>query len=311
MLLSLLLVAGGLVILIVASDRLVVAAVRVSASLGISAVLIGAIVVGLGTSLPELLVSAIAAGDGELDVAMANVVGSNVANVTLVAGTAALLLPLVASVRVLNRQGVLMFFSLIALTVVLYDGEVSRPGGIVLLVGLVVALGLLVVWSKTDPRDDEADDISQMLADNGRTIAEIIFGTIALVATVAGARVLLEGALDIAARLGWSAVFVGILLGVGTSLPELATAVAAARRRQSDLVIGNVLGSNIFNSLAVAGFASVVGPATLQQLDLYQLVVMLGVALFAGISMRIGGRISRTNGVILLAVFVAFTVGSF
>jgi cation:H+ antiporter len=311
MFLSLLLVAGGLVILIVASDRLVVAAVRVSASLGISAVLIGAIVVGLGTSLPELLVSAIAAGDGELDVAMANVVGSNVANVTLVAGTAALLLPLVASVRVLNRQGVLMFFSLIALTVVLYDGEVSRPGGIVLLVGLVVALGLLVIWSKTDPRDDEADEISQMLADDGRTVTEIVYGTIALVATVAGARVLLEGALDIADRLGWSVVFVGILLGVGTSLPELATAVAAARRRQSDLVIGNVLGSNIFNSLAVAGFAAVVGPATLRQLDLYQLAVMLAVASFAGISMRLGGRLSRTNGVILLAVFVLFTVGSF
>lgn len=311
MILSLLLVAGGLVILIVASDRLVVAAVRVSASLGISAVLIGAIVVGLGTSLPELLVSAIAAGDGELDVAMANVVGSNVANVTLVAGTAALLLPLVASVKVLNRQGVLMFVSLIALTVLLFDGEVSRPGGIVLLVGLVVALSLLVIWSKTDPRDDEADDISQMLGDNGRVVAEIIYGTIALVVTVAGARVLLEGALDIADRLDWSAVFVGILLGVGTSLPELATAVAAARRRQPDLVIGNVLGSNIFNSLAVAGFAAVVGPATLQQLDVYQLFVMLGVALFAGVSMRIGGRISRTNGVILLAVFVAFTVGSF
>ena len=308
---SLLLVAGGLVILIVASDRLVVAAVRVSASLGISAVLIGAIVVGLGTSLPELLVSAIAAGDGELDVAMANVVGSNVANVTLVAGAAALLLPLVASVMVLKRQGVLMFVSLVALSVVLVDGEVSRFGGIVLLIGLAVALSLLVIWSKTDPRDDEADEISQMLARDGRIVSEIVFGTIALVATVAGARVLLEGALDIADRLAWSPVFVGVLLGIGTSLPELATALAAARRRQADLVIGNVLGSNIFNSLAVAGFAAIVGPATLRQLDVFQLLVMLGVALFAGISMRLGGRITRTNGVILLAVFVLFTVGSF
>lgn len=311
MFLSLLLVLGGLVILIVASDRLVVAAVRVSASLGISAVLIGAVVVGLGTSLPELLVSAIAAGDGELDVAMANVVGSNVANVTLVAGAAALVLPLTASVRVLRRQGVLMFSSLIALTVVLIDGEVSRTGGIALLGGLVVALSLLVIWSKTDPADDEADDVSGLLEDDGHPWREVFAGTVALVATVAGARVLLEGALNIAEDLEWSAVFVGVLLGVGTSLPELATAMAAARRQQADLVIGNVLGSNIFNSLAVAGFASIVGPATLDLLDVFQLVVMLSVALFAGIAMRIGGRISRTNGVILLVVFLAFTVGSF
>jgi cation:H+ antiporter len=311
MFLSLLLVAGGLVILIVASDRLVVSAVRVSAAFGISAVLIGAIVVGLGTSLPELLVSSIAAGDGELDVAMANVVGSNVANVTLVVGAAALMLPLVASVKVLRRQGVLMFFSLIALTVLLADGVVSRFGGVVLLIGLVIALALLVIWSKTDPSDDEADEISGMVERDGNTWREVLVGTLALVATVGGARVLLEGALDIAEDLQWSAVFVGVLLGIGTSLPELATAMAAARRRQADLVIGNVLGSNIFNSLAVAGFASVVGPATLDQLDLFQLGVMLGVALFTGIAMRLGGRISRTNGVILLVVFVAFTVGSF
>ncbi len=311
MFLSLLLVAGGLVILIVASDRLVVSAVRISSKLGISAVLIGAIVVGLGTSLPELLVSAIAAGDGELDVAMANVVGSNVANVTLVTGAAALMLPLAASLTVLRRQGVLMFASLIALTVVLFDKRVTRIGGTILLVGLAIALALLVIWSKTDSTDDDADEIAGMLARDGSTRREIFAGTVALVATVAGARVLLEGALDIAELLGWSAVFIGVLLGVGTSLPELATAMAAARRRQADLVIGNVLGSNIFNSLAVAGFASWVRPDTLQQLDRFELGVMLAVALFAGIAMRIGGRISRTNGVILLGVFVVFTVGSF
>jgi len=311
MLLASLLVAGGLVILIVASDRLVVSAVRISSKLGVSAVLIGAIVVGLGTSLPELLVSAIAAGDGELDVAMANVVGSNVANLTLVTGAAALMLPLVASLRVLQRQGYLMFVSLVALAVLLADGEVSRTGGLVMLGGLVIALALLVIWSKTDPRDDEADEISQMLARDGSTGREVFAGLLALVVTVAGARVLLEGALDIAELLSWSSVFVGVLLGVGTSLPELATAIAAARRRQSDLVIGNVLGSNIFNSFAVAGFASVVGPASLEQLDLFQLGVMLGVALLVGIVIRIGGRISRATGVVLLVIFAAFTVVSF
>ena len=309
--LSLLLVAGGLVILIVASDRLVVSAVRISGMLGISTVLIGAIVVGLGTSLPELLVSSLAAGTGELDVAMANVVGSNVANVTLVTGAAALVLPLSVSLSVLRKQGVLMYLSLIGLAVVLADGEVSSTGGAVLLVGLVVALGLLVIWSRNDPTDDTGETTA-MPDEGGRGLGfEALMGLIALVATVSGAQVLLTASLDIGERLDWSPVFLGVMLGIGTSLPELATVIAAARRRQPDLVVGNVLGSNIFNSLAVAGVAGVVGPGNLTQLDAFQLVVMLAVALLAGIFIRSGGRITRLEGVALLAIFVVFTIGSF
>ncbi len=301
---SIALVAGGLVLLIVASDRLVVSAVRLARALGVSAVLIGAVIVGLGTSLPELLVSALAAGDGELDVAMANVIGSNVANVTLVLGIAAVLSPLASRWAILRREGGLMLVSVAVLGVVLIDGQVGRPEGFALLVGLVVALALLVTWSLRDGTEPDLDEES--LAGRGLAV-ESLLALIALVVTVFGANILLDGAFDIGERLGFSATFLGLMLGVGTSLPELATALAAARRSESDLVIGNVLGSNIFNSLAVAGTAGVIGPAVLSDLRVLPVVLMVAIAVLAGVFSTSGETIDRREGAFLFVVFVIFT----
>ena len=308
MLQSLLLVAGGLVLLIVASDRLVVSAVRLARSLGVSAVLVGAVVVGLGTSLPEMLVSAIASRDGELDVAMANIVGSNVANITLVLGFAALVSPVVSRWPLLRREGNLMLVSLVALTVVLFDGEVTRTEGIGLAIGLFVALALLTIWSigVGDVMSVE-DEPSAM-----RSLpVESAYGLVALIVTVAGARILLDGALDIGMRLELSQTFLGVLLGIGTSLPELATAFAAARRRESELVLGNVLGSNIFNSLAVGGIAGIIGPAELVDLGLLPVWLMLVAGVIAGAFSWTSQRVTRLEGLTLIVLFVAFSVGTF
>ncbi len=312
MLTSILAVAGGLAILIFASDRLVASAVRISQALGISAVLIGALVVGLGTSLPELLVSAIAASDGELDVAMANVVGSNTANVTLVLGAAGAYRAVSSRVDVLRREGVLMLVAVIALAAVLWNGEVVRFEGAALLLGMVGAVILLVRWARDHGPNqvipvDEVDE----LAESGKSVRfEVVAGIAALVATVVGANILLGGSLDLGERLGLSPTFLGVMLGVGTSLPELATAVAAARRAASDLVVGNVLGSNLFNSLAVAGTAAVVGPATLVDLSRVDLIWMVGAVVAAGVFARTG-ILDRRESLILLASFLAFAVASF
>jgi cation:H+ antiporter len=297
------LVALGLVLLILASDRLVVSAVRVSRALGLSAVLIGAVVVGLGTSIPELLVSALASGDGELDVAMSNVVGSNVANVTLVLGVAALLSPVVAHWRILRREGMLMLIAVAVLATVLFDEQVGRTEGLGLLLGLFVALTLLAVWSRGGNAALAGEETE---AAGGSVFREFVVGIGALAVTVFGANLLLDGALDIGERMGLSDTFLGLLLGVGTSLPELATAAAAARRRESDLIVGNVLGSNIFNSLAVAGTAGIVGPGMLADLGRAPLVVMVATALVAGVFSRTGSRITRPEGVVLVAVFLVF-----
>ncbi len=300
----------GLIMLILASDRLVASAVRVSQALGLSAVLIGAVVVGLGTSLPELLVSSLAAADGEVDVAMANIVGSNIANVTLVLGSAALLMPIILHLEILMREGLLMFGALILLTFVLFDGNVTRIEGIGLLVGLVVALYLLVRWSKDHGVGESiiSEEVDEIIDTDRPLWIDIVIGVIALVATVAGANVLLGGALDVGEELGLSATFLGVMLGVGTSLPELAASVAAARRKSPELVVGNVVGSNLFNSLAVAGVAITVGPAPLADLGRTDIWVMLGVAIAAGAFARTQGKIVRWEGALLVTTFVVFAI---
>jgi cation:H+ antiporter len=294
----------GLILLMGASDRFVESAVRLARALGVSVVLIGALIVGLGTSLPELLVSAIASVDGKVDVAMANVTGSNAANVTLVLGAAALLAPIRSRTRILYREGLLMLIAVSGLAAVLWDRQVSRVEGVFLIAGMTVALALLIRWSKTD-----TDGIIEVGEDEvaHSVVGETAIGLAALAITVFAARLLLNGALDLGTELGLNEAFLGVLLGIGTSLPELATTLAAARRHESDLVIGNVVGSNLFNSLAVAGSAAVVGPGVLMELSRPSIALMVAIIMVAGLFAWKDQKVGRLEGALLLVVFVAFT----
>jgi cation:H+ antiporter len=303
-------VVVGLALLVVAADRLVVSAVRLSQTLGISAILIGAVVVGLGTSVPELLVSSLAAADGEIDVAMANVVGSNIANVTLVLGSAALMAWIAAPRGIMQREGVLMAIAVAGLALALWDGELVRYEAGFLAFGMLIAIYLLLRWSLRDPGNVRSIDteVEEMLA-AGHVRSpwlELFIGVAALAVTLFGADLLLDGAVDIGEEVGLTDTFLGLLLGVGTSLPELATTLASVRRGESDLVIGNVVGSNLFNSLAVAGTAGLVGPGLLLDLGRPALVFMLAVVLGAGLLTRSGQRLVRWNGAVLLVAFFAF-----
>lgn len=311
---ALLAVAVGLVLLMLSADRLVISAARISHVLGIPAILIGALVVGLGTSMPELLVSALAGAEDEVDVAMSNVVGSNIANVTLVIGVATLVGPVRARLETLRREGVLMLVSVLGLTAVLLDLQVEAWEGGVLLLGMGFALYLLIKWSMDDAAAEERlrGEVDQ--ATDGRersTILEIVFGLAALVVTVFSAKLLLDGALEVGEEMGLSDAFLGVLLGVGTSLPELATALASIRRGESDLVVGNVLGSNLFNSLAVAGTAAIVGPGLLLDLGATPLWIMVGAAVLAGGMSRTSHALTRREGLLLIAVFIAFTISAY
>ena len=309
MLVSTLAVLVGLALLMIAADRLVVAAVHVSRALGVSAILIGALIVGLGTSIPELMVSVLAAAEDNLDVAMANVVGSNIANVTLVLGAATLIAPVGARLRTLNREGMLMLLSVFALFAVLIDGEVAVFEGVLLLVGLLIALYFLVRWSLTEPGSDPAGEatVAEVAAERTLPVAvHIAIGLAALAVTIYAAGLLLDGALEIGEELELSAAFLGVMLGVGTSLPELATALASIRRGESDLVVGNVLGSNLFNSLAVGGSAAVLGSGPLLDLGATSLWLMVGSCVAAGFMMRSGQQIVRREGVLLIVFFLFF-----
>ena len=193
----------------------------------------------------------------------------------------------------------------------LLQEEVEAWEGGVLLFGMLVALYILVRWSLTDADSDLRVEREVREVIDGRKrplIVEILLGLAALAVTVFSADLLLDGALDLGIDLGLSDTFLGVMLGVGTSLPELATSLASIRRNESDLVIGNVLGSNLFNSLAVAGTAAVVGSGPLDDLGVAALWTMVGVAVLAGVMSKTGQEISRREGVALLAVFAVFVV---
>lgn len=298
-------VVGGLVLLTFAADRLVLSAARLSKRSGLSPVLIGAVVVGLGTSLPELLVSGLAAAEPDgMDLALGNIVGSNVANVGLVLGLSVVLSPIVGQGRVLRREGGLMLIGLVMLTALAWDGRLSLVDGVVLGVGLVVALGLMVVWSREGGADIDLKEIGR--DEDIRPAVESLFGIASLGVTLLGAQLLVTGAEEVALALGVSEALIGLtLVAVGTSLPELATALAAARRRENDLVLGNVLGSNLFNALGVGGVAGIIGDGTFQADFRPSLLAMIATTLLAGLLAAVGNRLDRWQGAALLASYPA------
>jgi cation:H+ antiporter len=281
-----------------------------------SPILIGALVVGMGTSAPEFLVSVVAAAGGGLDLATGNVIGSNVANLSLVLGATALVAPVAGHIRTLQREGLLMLVGVALFAALAWNGSLTRVDGIVLLAAMVAAAFILVRWARQDAEaaGTVSAELDEMTFDRGRPNArlETIVGLVALAATLGGAEMLVRGARLVAQELGLSEGFVGLtLVALGTSLPELATALAAARRREHDLVIGNLLGSNLFNSLAVAGGAALLGGGALAAGFTTELVFMLAMAAFAGILTATGNRLVRWEGFVLLAVYAAFVITSF
>lgn len=304
-LVSVLQVVGGLVLLTFAADRLVLAAARLSRRSGLSPVLIGAVVVGLGTSLPEMLVSGLAAAEPNgMDLALGNIVGSNIANIALVLGLSVLLSPIVGQGRILRREGGLMLLGMLALAAFAWDGVLTVPEGILLGVGLLVALTALVIWSSQEVTADiDLDEIGR--SEDIRPGVEIMFGIGSLGVTLLGARLLVTGAEAVAVGMGISEALIGLtLVAVGTSLPELATALAAARRKENDLVLGNVLGSNLFNALGVGAVAGVIGNGVPFVEDFGpSLVVMIGVAVLAGVLATIGNRLDRWQGAVLITTY--------
>ncbi|HHC08948.1 MAG TPA: sodium:calcium antiporter [Actinobacteria bacterium] len=318
----------GLGLLVVASDRMVRSTIRVSNALGVSAILIGAVIVGFGTSVPEFLVSGLASLEGNLDLAMSNVTSSNAANVTLVLGVAAVISPVAARRGVIRREGALMIVAVVALAAVLAGGHPRLWQGVVLFAGLVGATTLMTRWAREDPEFvlAELEELAELPDGDGNEEAverlvegrlrrlrsevgrELLIGLVALVITLVAADQLLDGAVGLGTHIGLSATFIGLMTGVGTSLPELAAAVAASRHGEGDLVLGNVLGSNIFNSLGVAGLAIALRPAVLVAMTPGVVALMVAAVFAAGFFAFSGQRVVRLEGAVLLAGFVAYSV---
>lgn len=301
LLVALIEVVVGIALLTRAADTFVDGAVGLAHAARVSPVLVGAVIVGFGTSAPELLVSGIAALEGDLALGVGNIVGSNVANLSLVLGAAAMIVPLLVSRSILIREAPLSLLAVLMFAYFTTRGGLRRWEGVVMLVALVGALGWVIVGGMgTEPEFPRR----RVFGLGGTVLSHSVETVVGLIGTIAGAQVLVWGARAVAERVGLSGGFIGFtLVAVGTSLPELVTAVAAARKRQTELILGNLLGSNIFNSLAVGGVIALVGPGPIDDPGLRSIgvVVMVLVALAAWFAMATLRRVHKLEAAVLLA----------
>ena len=306
MALTLLGILGGVALLAYAADQFVVGAARVALLRRIPALVVGVVIIGFGTSSPELLVSTLAAARDEMSIAIGNVVGSNIANLSLLVGIGALIVPLAVNSMTVRREGFLAAGATVAFALAVRGGGISRVEGALLMAGIVAALLLVVRRPAADPLGPETRDLARPSGHSlGREVGRTLLG---LAGTVVGAQLLLWGAVDNADRAGLSAGFVGAtLVAVGTSLPELVTVIQSARRGQADLIVGNLLGSNIFNALVAGGAVGLVGTDALDSAELSSLGSLAAVAVagLAVLAMRTAHTVTRREGVVLVLGYLA------
>jgi len=309
MLLDFVMIAGGLVALVLAGDALVKGAVNLSLRLGIPALIVGLTVVAFGTSAPELIVSIQAVLSGVPALALGNVVGSNTANILLVLGIPALIAAIPVA-RDLTRDYAIMIAASALFIALAFTGEFGRWQALVLLAGLVMMLGDCYIRARRQRVGIEELEGAEPGMAGAKIAGYLVAGIVGL---PLGAHFLVEGAVGVATTLGVSEAIIGLtLVAVGTSLPELATTVSAALRREAGVALGNVLGSNVFNLLGIIGVAGLVGtipvPLEMLQIDLW---VMLGASLLLGGFIWSRRDIGRVWGAVLLFLYVAYVVSLF
>ncbi|MGF1599409.1 MAG: sodium:calcium antiporter [Acidimicrobiales bacterium] len=306
MALSIVMLIGGLALLAYAADQFVLGAARLALLTRVPPLVVGVVVVGFGTSAPEMLVSALAASRGEPEVALGNVIGSDLANLSLLLGVGAIIVPLTVDSRTVRREAVLALMAAVGLAVAVQGGGISTLEGAILMAAMVVALAVVLVFRSE--ADDLASDVTDLTEPGQHRLGpEAVRTGLGLIGTVAGAQLLLEAALDLAQRFDLEAGLVGAtIVALGTSLPELVTVIQSARRRETDLVVGNLLGSNLFNSLAVAGAIGLLGPGTIDAPGLTTNGALAVVAITAGavLAMRTNYRVTRIEGLGLVAVYL-------
>lgn len=304
----------GLALLVWSADRFVEGSAATARHFGMPPLLIGMVIVGFGTSAPEMAVSALAAWQGNPGIALGNAYGSNICNIALILGVTALISPIAVQSQVLRKE-LPILTALVALSVwQLVDGVISRADAAVLLAVFALLMGWSI-WEGMRPgkQDALADDVQkEEEAAQALPLSRAVFWMVAgLVLLVLSSRLLVWGAVEIAHSFGVSDVIIGLtIVAVGTSLPELASSVIAARKGEHDIALGNVIGSNMFNILAVVGIAGAIAPMQVEPAVLHRDAVVMAaltLALFAlGIGWRGQGRINRAEGALLLACYVGY-----
>jgi cation:H+ antiporter len=311
MLFNSLAIFAGLVMLVWSADRFITGAAALANNLGVSPMLIGLTIVGFGTSAPEVLVSAIASLDGNPGLAIGNAIGSNIANIGLILGLTALIVPLSVHSGVLKREyPLLLAVSLISLAL-MWDGSLDRTDGMILVVLLVLILGWMIRSAKLGVKDPIAGEFDAEIPHDIPTARALIWLIVGLLILLASSRLLVWGATNIATALGISDVVIGLtIVAIGTSLPELAATIASALKGEDDIAIGNVIGSNLYNILAVLSLPGLLAPGPFLPEILYRdqpAMLLMTIALFLmGYGFGKQGRINRLEGAILLCAFLGY-----
>lgn len=313
LLMSLAAIIVGFVLLVWGADRFVLGASGIARNLGVSPLIIGLTIVGFGTSAPEILVSGVAAYDGNAGLGIGNALGSNIANIGLVIGVTALMTPLLVQSNVIRREFPVLFVVMILVLFLIWDGELGRVDGTVLLCCMTFLILLMVKvarssQAKGDPLEAEFEMEVPDTLPTGKSVMWFVVG---LVVLLVSSKVLVWGAVNIAQMMGVSDLVIGLtIVAIGTSLPELAASVAGALKNEHDIAIGNIIGSNMFNLLAVLAMPGLIAPgevaAEVYSRDyplMFALTVML---LIMAYGMKGPGKITRFEGGVLLSTYVGY-----
>ena len=321
MFLAIVTIIFGLIILVWSADKFVEGSASIAHYFGISPLLIGMVIVGFGTSAPELVVSSLAAWQGNPGLALGNAYGSNITNIALILGVTALINPITVQSQVLKKELPILIVITIVAVIQLWDGQLSRVDAIILL-GIFATLMAWTIYQgiKTQPTTDAFSmEIKQELNNQNQSLqGAFLWLVLGLLLLVASSRLLVWGAVQVAHSLGIDDLVIGLtIVAVGTSLPELASSVAASRKGKHDIAIGNVLGSNLFNTLAVVGIAGSIHPLQVSHDIIYRDMTVMGCLTLCLFIMGAGihgpGRINRFEATLLIFfyfVYIAYLIAS-
>lgn len=315
MILNYLGILAGLSLLVYGADRFVDGAAHIARYLGMPPLLIGLTIVGMATSAPEILVGIVAALEGKTEIAIGNAIGSNIANIGLVLGLTVMLMPVTIASQTLKREFFVMVLAILLAFGLMWDQNLSHLDAVFLLVGVVAAILSVIVLSKksapTDPLlsefESELPDKSPEKSNIRRSIFLFFLG---LGLLLGGAYLLVECAIIVAKHFGLSDLVIGLtIIAIGTSLPELAASITAVKKNEADIAIGNVIGSNMFNMLAVIGIPGMIHATDFDSVVLHRdFPIMIGLTLLMGwmVFIRGAGKFDRAEGAILFLCFIAY-----
>ncbi len=306
---------AGLLVLVWSADLFVDGSASVARHFGMPPLLIGMVVVGFGTSAPEMVVSALAALNGNPGIALGNAYGSNITNIALVLGVTALISPIIVHSQVLRKElPILAIITALAAWQV-SDGEITRLDAWILLGTFFCFMGWTIRQGMRDKSDSLGLEVEQELEERAMSLGRAcVWLAVGLTLLIASSRLLVWGAVDVAHAFGVSDLVIGLtVIAIGTSLPELASSIIATRKGEHDIAVGNIIGSNMFNTLAVVGIAGSISPMSVGPDVLTRDVLVMSVLTFSLFVIGIGrsgrlGRINRLEGAGLLACYVGYTV---